>query len=51
MSRTAVRLAVLGAAAVTVGVGMLCRPAGVICAGLELLAAAYVVGYLEARRG
>ena len=43
-------LAVLGAVAVAVGVGMLSLPAGLIVAGLEALAAAYVIRYLEARR-
>jgi hypothetical protein len=43
-------LAVLGAAAVAVGVWMAYPPAGVIVAGVEMVAAAYVIGYLEARR-
>lgn len=45
-----VLLAVLGALAVAVGVGMLNIPAGVIVVGLEAMAAAYVIRYLEARR-
>lgn len=45
-----VLLAVAGALAVAVGVGMLLLPAGVITAGVEALAAAYVIRYLEARR-
>jgi hypothetical protein len=43
-------LAVLGALVVAVGVALIYPPAGVIVAGLELLAAAYVIRYLEARR-
>lgn len=43
-------LAVLGAAAVAVGVAWIYQPAGVIVGGLELLAGAYVTRYLEARR-
>jgi hypothetical protein len=50
VSRRARTLAVVGAAVVAVGVGMVYRPAGVIACGLFMLAAAYVVGYLEARR-
>lgn len=45
-----VALAVLGALAIAVGVGMVFLPAGVIVAGVEALAAAYVIRYLEARR-
>ena len=44
-------LAVLGALAVAAGVGWIYPPAGLIAAGVELLAAAYVIRYLEARRG
>lgn len=43
-------LAVLGALAVAVGVGMLNLPAGLIAAGVEAIVAAYVIRYLEARR-
>lgn len=43
-------LAICGAAAVAVGVGMFSLPAGVIVAGVEGLVAAYVMTYLEARR-
>jgi len=50
VSAAAAVLAALGAVAVAVGVGMYSRPAGVITAGLLLIGAAYVVGYLEARR-
>jgi hypothetical protein len=46
----AVLLAVLGAVVVAVGVGMVYLPAGVIVAGLELVGASYVFGYLEANR-
>jgi len=48
---TARLLAALGAAAVAVGAGLVYLPAGVIAAGVEALAAAYVIGYLEARGG
>ena len=50
MSLVALALALLGAVAVAVGVALLSVPAGVVVAGVELLAAAYVVRYLEARR-
>jgi len=45
-----VALAVLGAIAVAAGAVMVYLPAGLIVAGLEFLAASYVVGYLGARR-
>lgn len=45
-----VLLAVLGGLAVAVGAGLVFLPAGVIVAGLELLAAAYVIRYLGVRR-
>lgn len=48
--RFAVVLAVLGSAAVAVGVGLAYLPAGVIVGGLEMLASAYAVAYLMARR-
>ena len=44
-------LAVLGALAVAAGVGLYSLPAGIICAGVELVAGAYVIGYLGAQRG
>lgn len=44
-------LAVLGALVVAVGVAMIFLPAGVIVAGLELVAAGYVRRYIETRRG
>lgn len=50
MSSRVVLLAVLGALLIAIGAGMTYRPAGPIAAGLLLLAAAYIVGYLEARR-
>ena len=50
MSRFAVFLALCGGLAVAVGAGMVFVPAGVIVAGSEALAAAYVIRYLEARR-
>lgn len=40
-------LAVLGAALVAVGVGLVYLPAGLIAAGGELIAAAYVGVYLH----
>jgi hypothetical protein len=43
-------LAVLGGLAVAAGVGLVFLPAGLIVAGLELLAAAYVIRYLGVRR-
>lgn len=42
--------AVLGALIVAVGVGMIFLPAGVIVAGLELMAAGYVRRYIELRQ-
>lgn len=46
----ALTLAVLGAVLLALGAGMLLPAAGVVVAGLELLAAAYVLRYLEAQR-
>lgn len=43
-------LAVLGGLLVSVGVGLLSIPMGVIVAGLELLAAAYAGAYMRAKR-
>lgn len=43
-------LAVLGAIVVAVGAAMVFVPAGVIVAGLELLAAGYVRRYIETRQ-
>lgn len=45
-----VLLVVLGAVTVAVGIGLIYLQAGVIAAGVELIAAGYVVRYLEARR-
>ena len=50
MKVTAVILAVLGAAAIAAGVALIYPPAGAIAAGVELIGAGYVVGYLGARR-
>ena len=53
MSRAAalaVVLAVAGVLTVAGGVAWIYPPAGLVVAGVLLLAAAYVVGYLEARR-
>jgi hypothetical protein len=47
---SALALAILGALVIALGAGMVYLPAGVVVAGLELLAAAYVVRYLEAQR-
>jgi inosine/xanthosine triphosphate pyrophosphatase family protein len=49
-TKRALLLAVAGAAAVAGGVAWIYQPAGLIVAGLELLAGAYVSRYLEARR-
>jgi hypothetical protein len=43
-------LAAVGAALVAAGVGLVFLPAGVIVAGVEMIAAAYVAGYVGARR-
>lgn len=43
-------LAVLGAIVVVLGVGMIFLPAGVIVAGVELMAAGYVRRYIELRQ-
>jgi len=48
--RLAAVLAVVGMLAVATGVGLIYLPAGVIVGGLECVTAAYVIGYLEARR-
>lgn len=40
-------LAVFGVITLAVGVGLVWVPAGVICAGLSMIATAYVVRYLE----
>jgi hypothetical protein len=46
----ALLLALLGAVALAAGAALLLPAAGLIVAGVELLAAAYVVRYLEAQR-
>jgi hypothetical protein len=43
-------LAVLGVLVIAAGAWMVLPAAGVIVGGLELVASAYVIGYLEARR-
>ena len=50
VSLVALALALLGAVAVAVGVALLSVPAGVVVAGVELIVAAYILRYLEARR-
>lgn len=49
-TKRALLLAVSGAAVIAGGVAWIYQPAGAIVAGLELLAGAYVILYLEARR-
>lgn len=51
MAVTSSMLAILGALVVAVGVAMIFLPAGVIVAGLELVAAGYVRRYIETRQG
>jgi hypothetical protein len=43
-------MAVIGAACVAIGSAMAYLPAGVIVGGAELLAAAYSIAYMKARR-
>ncbi len=43
-------LAILGAAAVAVGAWLIFVPAGVITAGAQTIAAAYLLAYREGRR-
>jgi len=50
VSRAAVLLAVLGVLSLVAGVAWIYPPAGAVTGGVALLGAAYVVGYLEARR-
>lgn len=50
MALTFALLAILGAAAVAVGAGMIFLPAGLIVGGVEAVAAAYVAAYLTAKR-
>lgn len=48
--RIACTLAVLGATAIAIGVGLYSTPAGVICAGVEALAGAYLIAYFGGAR-
>jgi len=48
--RFAVVLAALGSVTVAAGAGLVYLPAGLIVGGLEMLAAAYAVAYVRARR-
>lgn len=48
--RFAIALAVCGAVLLAVGAVLFNVPFGLMLAGAELLAAGYVVGYLEARK-
>lgn len=48
--RLPIALAILGALIVVAGTAAVYVPAGIILAGLELLGAAYLIAYLEARR-
>ena len=48
--KVAIALAVCGAVLMAIGAVLFYVPFGLMLAGAELLAAAYVVGYLEARR-
>lgn len=45
----AVALAVIGALLVSLGLGVISLPAGIVVAGAQCIAAAYVVAYLKAR--
>jgi len=46
----AVALAVLGTLLVSAGVGLWSVPAGLVAAGVQCIAAAYVVAYLQTRK-
>jgi hypothetical protein len=46
----AVLLALAGAVLVAAGVGLWSLPAGLVVGGVELVAAAWLVAYFEARR-
>lgn len=50
VNRLALFLALCGSLAVAVGAGLVFLPAGVIAAGVEVLALAYMIQYWEARR-
>jgi len=43
-------LAILGALAIALGIGMVFVAGGVIAAGIEMVAGAYLLQYLEAKR-
>jgi len=45
-----IRLAILGAALVVVGVALWSLAAGLVLAGLEALAAAYIAAYVKVNR-
>ena len=48
--RFAAFLAASGAAVVSLGVGFIFWPAGLVCAGVELVLAGYVAAYIENAR-
>lgn len=50
MTRLALALALLGALIVAAGVALVSVPLGAVVLGLELIAAAYMIQYWEARR-
>lgn len=50
MNRLALLLALVGALALAVGVGLVYLPAGVITAGAEALVGAYLIQYWKAHR-
>lgn len=50
MTRLALFLALVGALAVATGVGLVFLPAGLVVAGVEAMAGAYMIQYWEARR-
>lgn len=50
MNGLLVALLVLGALAIAAGVGLIYLPVGLIVAGLEMLAGAYVLQYVRAAR-
>lgn len=50
MTRVALLLALCGALTVATGAGLVFLPAGLIVAGIEAMAGAYMIQYWEARR-
>ncbi len=48
--RLLVTLVVLGTLTIAAGVGLIYPPAGLIAAGVEMLAGCYVIGYLKAKQ-